>query len=214
MSSWALSSLRRVALDLQSFEDGRCPQEAAEAFVLHLELVYRELLTQEQLDGHSSNITRACFMISTAIETRSNNHCCRAPVVQSGHVGRPRFDIPQEQMIALVAIPFLQLIHTSHFCSKYPPISPTDTYPTFLQHIPPISATDTYPTFPQHIPHFYNTYHPFLQLIYIICNIPPISTTHTPFLQHIPPFLQLIYIPHISTTHTPHFYNTYPHFCN
>ena len=59
MSSWALSSLRRVALDLQSFKDGRCPQEAAEAFVLHLELVYRELLTQEQLDGHSSTITRA-----------------------------------------------------------------------------------------------------------------------------------------------------------
>ena len=105
MSSWALSSLRRVALDLQSFEDGRCPQEAAEAFVLHLELVYRELLTQEQLDGHSSTITRACFMISTAIETLerlkmgSNNRCCRASVVQSG---RPRFDIPQEQMIALV----------------------------------------------------------------------------------------------------------------
>ena len=76
--------------------------------MLHLELVYRELLTQEQLDGHSSTITRACFMISTAIETLerlkmgSNNHCCRAPVVQSGHVGRPRFDIPQEQMIALV----------------------------------------------------------------------------------------------------------------
>ena len=108
MSSWALSSLRRVALDLQSFEDGRCPQEAAEAFVLHLELVYRELLMQEQLDGHSSTITRVCSMISTAIETLErlktgvNNRCCRAPVVQSGHVGRPRFDIPQEQMIALV----------------------------------------------------------------------------------------------------------------
>ena len=85
MRSWALSSLRTVALDLQSFEDGRCPQEAAEAFVLHLELVYRELLTQEQLDGHSSTITRVCSMISTAIETLellktgSINRCCRAP---------------------------------------------------------------------------------------------------------------------------------------
>ena len=104
MSGWALSSLCRVALDLQSFEDGRCPQEAAEAFVLHLELVYRELLMQEQLDGHSSTITRVCSMSSIAIETRerlktgANNRCCRAPVVQSG---RPRFDIPQGQMIAL-----------------------------------------------------------------------------------------------------------------
>ena len=108
MSSWALSSLHRVALDLQAFEDGRCPQEAAEAFVLHLELVYRELLAQEQLEGHSSTLTRVCSMISTAIETLerrktgSNNRCYRAPVLQSGHVGRPRFDIPQEQMIALV----------------------------------------------------------------------------------------------------------------
>ena len=146
MSSWALSSLRRVALDLQSFEDGRCPQEAAEAFVLHLELVYREVLTQEQLAGQSSTITRACFMISTAIETLeplkmgSNNHCCRAPVVQSGHVGRPRFDIPQEQIIALVAIPFPQLIHTSHFWN---------TDPHFCNgYRPPFTAT--------HTPHFCN----------------------------------------------------------
>ena len=39
MSSWALSSLCRLALDLQSFE---CPEEAAEAYVLRLELVYTE----------------------------------------------------------------------------------------------------------------------------------------------------------------------------
>ena len=109
MSNWALSSLRRVATDLRSFEDGRFPQGAMDGFVLCSELVYRELLVQEQLDGHSIIYSRECSMASTALSNlRSfqiepyNNHPCRLPVLRSGHVGRPRFDIPREQMIAFL----------------------------------------------------------------------------------------------------------------
>ena len=53
MSSWAIGTMRRVATDLRRFEDGRMPQDAADAFVLSLEIAYRELLVQEQLDGCS-----------------------------------------------------------------------------------------------------------------------------------------------------------------
>ena len=53
MSSWATETLRKVATDLRRCEDGRIPQDAADAFVLGLETAYRELLVEELLDGHS-----------------------------------------------------------------------------------------------------------------------------------------------------------------
>ena len=53
MSSWAIETLRRVATDLRKCEDGRIPQDAADAFVLGLEMAYRALLVEELLDGHS-----------------------------------------------------------------------------------------------------------------------------------------------------------------
>ena len=40
MSSWAVGTLRRVAADIQSFEDGRLPHDAPDTFSLYLELVY------------------------------------------------------------------------------------------------------------------------------------------------------------------------------
>ena len=108
MSSWALSSLRRVAVELQSFEDGRFPQDAAEACILCLEPVYREFLVQEQVDGHSSNSSRVRAMVSTALDNLRRlqiepciHHHCRPPALHTGRVGRPRFDIPQEQFITL-----------------------------------------------------------------------------------------------------------------
>ena len=52
MSAWAINTLRRVAGDLRSYEDGRLPHDAADAFILNLELVYREILAQEQVDGN------------------------------------------------------------------------------------------------------------------------------------------------------------------
>ena len=105
-----LNSLRRVAVDLQSFEDGRFLQDAVDSFIMHLELVYRELFVQEQLDGHSLLYGRVPTMVSSALANLrelqiyhgSSNLTCRPPLLCSGLVGRPRFDIPQEQMIALV----------------------------------------------------------------------------------------------------------------
>ena len=49
MSSWAIRTLRRIAADLRSYEDGRISQDALDGFVLSLQIAYRELLVQEQL---------------------------------------------------------------------------------------------------------------------------------------------------------------------
>ena len=71
--SWAVNSLRRVAADIRSYEDGRLPQDAADSFLLSLELVYREVLVQEQLDGHSTSYSRVCTMISGAVGSLRTN---------------------------------------------------------------------------------------------------------------------------------------------
>ena len=44
------NTLRRVAGDLRSYEDGRLPHDAADALILNLELVCREIPAQEQVD--------------------------------------------------------------------------------------------------------------------------------------------------------------------
>jgi hypothetical protein len=83
MSNWALTLLRRVhvAVDLQSFEDGRFLCEAVGSFIMCLELVYRELLVQEQLDGQSLLHSRMRTMVSSAlthlIHPGSSDSTCR-----------------------------------------------------------------------------------------------------------------------------------------
>ena len=99
MSSWALSSLHRVALDLQSFEDGRCPQEAAEVYVLLFELVYQELLTIRW------TFFQVCSMISTAIETLQQLVCSGAG--GGGAYIHPLAYIRMRYLIALVSGPCL-----------------------------------------------------------------------------------------------------------
>ena len=107
MGSWAINTLRRVANDLESFGDGRILSDAPDSFLLLLELVYREILVQEQLDGHSLS-SRACTLVSRAVySTRllqdryhefMFSRQSEAPVLQSVCAGRPRFDIPEQQL--------------------------------------------------------------------------------------------------------------------
>ena len=109
MSSWAISTLRRVAADLGSFEDGRLPHDALDAFVVNLELVYREMLVQEQLDGHPLH-SRACTIVRRArmylatFQDEQTHDCQhrRSLVTYTSRVGRPRFEIPRQQILFLL----------------------------------------------------------------------------------------------------------------
>ena len=46
-----MRTLRRIARDLKSFENGRIPKRCCGWFFLNLQIAYQELLVQEQLDG-------------------------------------------------------------------------------------------------------------------------------------------------------------------
>ena len=52
MSSWEIRTLRRVATDLSAFRDGRrISFDVVDAFVICLQLVYRELIALEHFSG-------------------------------------------------------------------------------------------------------------------------------------------------------------------
>ena len=67
---WAVRTLRQIARDLRSFEDGRIPNDAVDSFVLNLQIAYQELLVQEQLDG--LYLEEAGGLIKAAMENLSN----------------------------------------------------------------------------------------------------------------------------------------------
>ena len=109
MSSWAINTLRRVATDIQAYGDEGLPPDTPDSFLLLLELCYREILVQEQLGGNSM-ISRAGALVSRAL---TNMRLLRdrhvmfeeswgPQALRSGSVGRPKFDVPEQQLRFLV----------------------------------------------------------------------------------------------------------------
>jgi hypothetical protein len=97
MSDWAIQTLRQVAADLKTFEDGRIPQDALDGFVLSLQITYRELLVQEQLDGLFLQLVGRLLRESMENLIAFQHKEPKCPqltpsVVCSGNVGRPKFD--------------------------------------------------------------------------------------------------------------------------
>ena len=62
----------------------------------------------EYLEGHSDTYTTVCSIVGFGIQNlqelnyESNIIPGTPPMLRSGHAGRPKFDIPREQMSALV----------------------------------------------------------------------------------------------------------------
>ena len=68
MSEWAIRTLRRVASDLRVFEDGRrISEDILDAFVTCLELVYRDLIAQEHVNGLDTNGRQACELVRRSL---------------------------------------------------------------------------------------------------------------------------------------------------
>ena len=110
MSSWSVRALRRVASDLRSFQDGRMALEAVDTFVITLELVYRELIAREQLDGFNADVAEACDFVTQSLnflrryqhEQLPTHESHIPPLLHTGCVGRPKFEIPCAQIEYLI----------------------------------------------------------------------------------------------------------------
>ena len=70
MSTWALVTVRRVVSDLSMYEDGRVvPPDILDAFIMSLELVYREMIAQDcvAVEGLNEAERESCSLIRSAL---------------------------------------------------------------------------------------------------------------------------------------------------
>ncbi len=114
--TWIFDTLQRVVQYLAPCEDGRLiPPDILDSSLLSLELVYRELLVKDCLQCLEGNEREACELVRTAInslrfideQSLSRPEGYLTPQIISCSaggriVGRPRFVIPQSQLVNLV----------------------------------------------------------------------------------------------------------------
>ena len=112
---WAISILRDVVSTLACFLDGReIPVDVLDTQLLRVKLSYREIVVK---DGLSAEQQRACECIRVAIQNLRDLEDRRyqvpshytPPVCSSVREGRPRFDIPREQLEYLIEHQFTVL---------------------------------------------------------------------------------------------------------
>ena len=106
---WTLSTLRRVLHNLGALSDGRhVSSDVCDASLLSLELVHREFIIAENLEGLSDSEEVALDHVKdalTGIRNISDDVLVERyppPVTYTGMVGRPRFMIPREQLFFLI----------------------------------------------------------------------------------------------------------------
>ena len=111
--SWILDSMNRICSDLQEFTDGRQLEvETLETYELRLEVIYRDLVAIELLDGTTvsalPHIRQALTIIQDMILTsqQRNDSRYQSSVVHDGSVGRPSFQIPRTQLNYLLSMNF------------------------------------------------------------------------------------------------------------
>lgn len=113
MSVWALNTLHRIIGDLDVYQDGRyLSGDTLEAFIVALELVYRDLIAQQALNGpavdrnleEGSRFVQMTLEMFKKVRDEVNNRLNSQPFRQAGVgvVGRPKFNISYEQLSFLV----------------------------------------------------------------------------------------------------------------
>lgn len=105
---WAVSTLHGVIRELDRYQYGRMiPQDSLEAYILSLELVFRELTAQDTYGPipdndlqEASELVRNTLNSLTRVRDRGHRTSAAVPVVHGS--GRPKFDIKYEQLAYLL----------------------------------------------------------------------------------------------------------------
>lgn len=109
-SEWIISRLRHVLNNLGVFSDGRhVSTDICDASLLNLDLVHREFVIAESLEGLSGSEQAALNFIIDALAILRNiqdedtdDQQYPPPIMYTGMVGRPRFTIPRDQLLYLI----------------------------------------------------------------------------------------------------------------
>lgn len=110
--SWAVALLKRVIADLEVFEDGRnIPEGTLDSFIVSLELTYRELVVLDTTSQLSSLQRVSCNIVQTSLaalrQLQERNQQSQVSEgltlpVPTGHVGRPSYIIPADNLAFLI----------------------------------------------------------------------------------------------------------------
>lgn len=107
--TWAVSSLREAVDTLLHCEDGDITRDLLDVALVKSELAYRELLAKDIIGELTTNQQVACEQVRVAMaelcEIRDRGFTTSdhiPPVSESGHVGRPKFTFPREQLEVLI----------------------------------------------------------------------------------------------------------------
>ena len=110
VAAMSVTALHCAIGDLLPFCGGRIvPEDTLQSRLIHVELVYRELLAKESLSGLDVGEQQALMLVRNALRCLENMLECinlnlntsrSAPsVLCTGSVGRPRFQISKEAKI-------------------------------------------------------------------------------------------------------------------
>ena len=107
-----MSTLRRIVSDLIPFQERRTiPSDVIESFVVSLELVYRELLAKESIEGMTSAENEGCECVRLSLDILANMsklnrmnelQCAQTEPIRDGRIGRPKFSISCKQLSMLL----------------------------------------------------------------------------------------------------------------
>ncbi len=109
-TGWCVRTLQRIRSDLGTFVDGRrIGLDLLDAYHMQLELVYRELvaaeLLGEQVQIPLDSVREALALLRTTLDNEDGDlrrTGYQAPVLHEGVSGRPRFNIPRNQLSCLL----------------------------------------------------------------------------------------------------------------
>ena len=115
-SRWVSNTIQRIIDDLANYGGGRqLEDDTIDVYQLQLDLVYRELIGMEALGDLNGTQTLAFDLIRQALvifhhlveENHDSGHTCfHAPLIYNQQRGRPRYDIPRNQLAHLLEIRF------------------------------------------------------------------------------------------------------------
>ena len=107
--TWVIQSLRSLLSDLTYTVNGGVDPDIADGFLWRIEVIYRELAAMEVIGvlqagerAALEDVTQAYHKMSRIVDKCG---CCspsQAPIVQAGNIGRPNFEIPNQQLQYLI----------------------------------------------------------------------------------------------------------------
>ena len=115
-TQWCIATLTRIISGLMNYDSGRpIGVDLLDAYHVQLELVYRELVAMDVLGGLSSAVSASVDRVRKALRivrdmlqdgSELMDMGYHTPIIHDGNEGRPRLNIPRNQLAYMLEMTF------------------------------------------------------------------------------------------------------------